>query len=54
MDDRAVFAGRPADDQYYDMDRVVARALTVFEQEVIRESSSLRSRGDAQPKSAVA
>jgi UDP-galactopyranose mutase len=49
-----VFTGRLADYQYYNMDQVVARALTVFEQEVAVHESSLRGVGQPQPKIAAA
>jgi len=32
---RVLFAGRLADYQYYNMDQAVARALTLFEKEIL-------------------
>jgi UDP-galactopyranose mutase len=49
-----VFAGRLADYQYYNMDQVVARALSVFDQEVARGVQRVRRTGDAQPRPAAA
>jgi UDP-galactopyranose mutase len=49
-----IFTGRLADYQYYNMDQVVARALMVFEQEVVVHESSLRGLGQPQPKIAAA
>jgi UDP-galactopyranose mutase len=54
LDGSVVFAGRLADYQYYNMDQVVARALSVFEQEVARGVQRVRRTGDAQPRPVAA
>jgi UDP-galactopyranose mutase len=51
---QVIFTGRLADYQYYNMDQVVARALSVFEQEVAVNESRLRGIGQPQPKIAAA
>jgi len=51
---QVIFTGRLADYQYYNMDQVVARALSVFEQEVAANESGLRGLGEPQPKIAAA
>jgi UDP-galactopyranose mutase len=54
LDGSVIFAGRLADYQYYNMDQVVGRALSVFEQEVARDTERVRRLGDAQPRPVAA